>query len=328
MFPRACGFDFALQEYALSRGALMDGLKHVVPRGTAYKKAFLLTFRQKPSPNAKTLLAPCVVAGLCQLKPECIEEFTTIHLSGKEQRKMGRSAYHELNWHGVGGCFTCPQCGRVAEAGDTCFLLFYGVAQLQTTATPYVLAGRAAPRLICRSCMMGMAQSQPVQNTELIGGAGMTADEYLGSTHLPLFLRGGRFSQSQTLMGARSLYVHSVDGYVSNAVEPAFMRELQVAGQARLQEMARGSGARMTTDPRAAKSMIKKKIQSGVCHVCDKPNAMSKCARCKLVSYCSKDCQVRTPKELICSHCFITTMLVVLGVSLTIRCDFFYSVPG
>ena len=110
LFPSAHSeLDFGLQEFALSPGSLMDCLRNSVPRGQPYKKAFLMTFRARPLPagssnsTTSTLCAPCVVAGVCELKPECLEEFTTIHLPGKEQRKLGRTVTHSLNWHGVTG---------------------------------------------------------------------------------------------------------------------------------------------------------------------------------------------------------------------------------
>jgi hypothetical protein len=98
---------------------------------------------------------------------------------------------------------------------------------------------------------------------------------------------------------------------MSDIVEPAFVKDLQIAGQALLNDMRRTFGggsagfdlAPFAMDPQAAKAVANRKIEEGVCFVCRAQHAPKRCSRCKNVWYCGKDCQRKDWKRHKIAEC-------------------------
>jgi hypothetical protein len=280
LFPSDSKVRFELKEFD---GCVIGSL--------AQPKSFVLVFRAH-SALSKTLRAPCSVVGKCILTEACVKEMTEIHLSSKEQRKIGRASYSHMTWPDVNAFLTCPVCGVKNTVGGPYYMIFYSMAQLQTTAVPFALAGRRAVRLMCMGCMYHISRNQVPTNTEIVLGPGVLVQEYLEATSVTSFFRNGLSKVHETLTARRLYYLWLLESpELSASVENAFVVEICALVNSLHEEMAGGMQHAEMPGRRELKRQAKAKVETGLCLVCKKANSKSVCSICKRAVYCGKDCQ-------------------------------------
>jgi len=294
LFPSDSDFQFELTEF---EGTHPLGAQSAI----GGRKAFLLVFRAQ-STHSKTLEAPCVIAGKCKFTKECLKEFTEISLPKKEQKKLGRDTYSELDWPGVDRVLCCPLCAHQAHVGGTYYLIFYSMMQYLSTSVPHVLGGRPSARLVCLQCMFKMSHGKIPMNTEICGGPTVSVHEYLESsgTTVPVFMRDGSVVDIGELSTAMRLHAEWLFGYVSS-VEDAFNQEMKVKATSLLQEMLGPRAKIPDSGTEAGQKAVNKQVEAmrkpGFCWVCNKEGSHKTCSICSKAEYCGKLCQRRDWKR-------------------------------
>jgi hypothetical protein len=280
LFPSDSKVRFELKEFD---GCVIGSL--------AQPKSFVLVFRAH-SALSKTLRAPCSVMGKCMLTKACVKEMTNNHLPRKEQRKIGLACYSQMDWPDVNAFLTCPVCGVKNTVGGPYYMIFYSMAQLQTTALPFGLAGRRAVRLMCMGCMHYISRNQVPTNTEIVLGPGVWVQEYLEATSVTSFFRNGLFAKVHETLTARRLYYAWMESpELSASVEKALVDEIGLLVKSLHEEMAGGMKHAEMPGRRELKKQAKAKVETGLCLVCKKENSNNVCVICKRAVYCGKDCQ-------------------------------------
>jgi hypothetical protein len=284
LFPTDSDFQFELKEFEGEEERFKNDVSG------SDRKGFLMVFRAH-STDSKTLRSPCVVAGKCKLTKACLKEFTEINLPAKEQRKIGRTTYTQLNWPGVQGFLTCPKCAQKAKVGGDYSLIFYTMAQLQATAVPFAIGTRIAARLMCIQCMNQISRGKTPKNTEICGaGAGDPVRMYFESTSIYIFFRDAVRLPMNEPAKASKLYGNFVKQFQSS-LESFFSPEICKAGSAFFQETRGLAPTLMFPDEDMLKKRARDLRKANLCFVCQKEGSILRCSRCSKVTYCGRDCQ-------------------------------------
>jgi hypothetical protein len=298
LYPTDSDFQFELKEFQGEE----ERFKYDVSGSDM--KGFLMVFRAH-STHSKTLRAPCVVAGKCKLTKACLKNFTELNLPAKEQRKMGRTTYSELNWPGVESFLTCPKCAKKAKVGGDYSLIFYTMAQLQATAVPFAMGNRVSARLMCIECMDEISRGKIPKNTEFCGAfARDTVDMYLESTTVYIFFRDGvRYTQMNQPAEASKLHANFGKQFLS-ALESHFSREISKAASDFFQETT-GIASTMSPDREMLERRARALKRADLCFVCKKEGSILRCSRCSKVTYCGRDCQRKDWKRHKICECVL-----------------------
>ena len=228
------------------------------------------------------------IGGRCVFTQECLEEFTESMQTREQQEELGLPVQREFDWPDVKALQLCPCCAKTIEPDDT--QEYYLVWQFATTikiekAREAKVGLGCLPRLMCKDPCVFSLMATVAERIPLADGSSVSMqecfEEYMPPFALLDFATNSLANDVPEQITAWKLdeYWHCSGAY--NALEDYYKGYFQAMGLSR--PVDRGVVEEGYSCACCNKTMLAKEIRL--------------CARCKITTYCGRDCQKRDWKE-------------------------------
>lgn len=254
-------------------------------------------------PEGEMMPVTLTVAGKCRFSRKCRDEFSITMRSRKESMRKGWGNNGEFNWPDVRGFYLCPVCGNTHDPGGKrdYWMLIHPLMQAYTAPNNSPLFGfRMICRLTCAECFESLTNGQLVQVKKSDGSCDeVPVAEVLRKVSFLPFLdygEGMHVPKVDRAFDAWPLYhvwektgtwaaiqVFHANSFSSGFTNHGLPVDVRGRGSENLM-IDEDQKEDEATKPAAARQ------DDWKCMACDKESKHI-CSRCKVVKYCSVQCQ-------------------------------------